>query len=147
MHRRLLSLFLTKKTIQELLDLLNWAQLAGVTKLLLATVGCAKREAGVALAANLLVAVKLAGKNLQRRFDDATTQTQDQMQGRFLLNVVIRQRAAIFKLLASKDQALLVRGDALFVLDLGLDIVDRVAGLDVKGNCLASEGLDENLHG
>lgn len=31
-------------------------------------------------------------------------------------------------------------------LDLGLDIVDRVRGLDLKGNGLTREGLDENLH-
>jgi len=44
----------------------------------------------------------------------------------FLLDVVVRQGAAILQLLASKDQALLVRRNALFVLDLGLDIVDGV---------------------
>lgn len=38
----------------------------------------------------------------------ATTQTQHQMEGRFLLNVVVRQRATILKLLTSEDQALLV---------------------------------------
>ena len=34
----------------------------------------------------------------------------------------------------------------LLVLDLGLDIVDGVRGLDLKGDGLAREGLDENLH-
>jgi len=33
------------------------------------------------------------------------------MQGRLLLDVVISQGAAIFKLLASKNQTLLIRGD------------------------------------
>merc|ERR1719477_331802 len=49
-------------------------------------------------------------------------------------------------LLASEDQPLLVRGDALLVLDLGLDVLDGVGGLDLKGDGLASEGLDEDLH-
>ena len=31
-------------------------------------------------------------------------------------------------------------------LDLGLHIVDCVGGLDLKGNGLAREGLDEDLH-
>jgi hypothetical protein len=31
-------------------------------------------------------------------------------------------------------------------LNLGLDIVDSVGRLDLKGDGLAREGLDENLH-
>ena len=31
-------------------------------------------------------------------------------------------------------------------LDLGLDIVDGIGGLDLKGDGLAREGLDKNLH-
>lgn len=38
---------------------------------------------------------------------------------------------------------MLVRGNTLFVLDLGLDVVDCVAGLDFEGYGLAREGLDE----
>jgi hypothetical protein len=53
------------------------------------------------------------------------------VQRRLLLNVVVRQRAAVLELLAREDQALLVRGNALLVLDLGLDIVDRVRRLDL----------------
>jgi len=60
-----------------------------------------------------------------------------------LLNVVVRKSAAILQLLASEDQALLVRRDALLVLDLGLDIVDRVRGLNLEGDGLAREGLHE----
>ena len=38
---------------------------------------------------------------------------------------------------------MLVRGDSLLVLNLGLDIVDRIGGLDLKGDGLARKGLDE----
>ena len=38
-----------------------------------------------------------------------------------LLYVVVRESATILELPASKDQALLVRGDALLVLNLGLN--------------------------
>ena len=69
------------------------------------------------------------------------------MERRLLLDVVVRERAAVLQLLARKDQALLVRGDALLVLDLGLDVVDRVRRLDLKGDGLARQGLHENLHG
>jgi len=41
-----------------------------------------------------------------------TAQAQHQVQRRLLLDVVVAQRAAIFKLLAGKDQALLVGRDA-----------------------------------
>ena len=33
------------------------------------------------------------------------------------------------------------------VLDLGLDVLNGVIRLDVQGNLLSGEGLDEDLHG
>ena len=68
------------------------------------------------------------------------------MKGGLLLDVVVGEGPAVLKLLASEDQPLLVRGDALLVLDLGLDVLDGVGGLDLKGDGLASQGLDEDLH-
>jgi hypothetical protein len=65
--------------------------------------------------------------------------------GSYLLDVVVAQSAAILELLAGEDQALLVRGDALLVLDLGLDVVDGVARLDIEGNGLTRQGLDETI--
>jgi hypothetical protein len=65
--------------------------------------------------------------------------------GSYLLDVVVAQGAAILELLAGEDQALLVRGDALLVLDLGLDVVDGVARLDIEGNGLTRQGLDETI--
>lgn len=61
----------------------------------------------------------------------------------YLLDVIVAQGTAILKLLAGENQALLVGGDSLLVLDLGLNIVDRIAGLDLKGDGLARQGLDE----
>ena len=66
------------------------------------------------------------------------------VESRFLLNVVIRERAAIFELLSSENQVLLVRRDALLVLDLGLDVVN--GRFYLEGDRLSSQGLDENLH-
>ena len=68
------------------------------------------------------------------------------MEGRLLLDVVVRKSAAVLELLTSEDEALLIRGDALLVLNLGLHVVDGVRGLDLKGNGLTSEGLNEDLH-
>ena len=68
------------------------------------------------------------------------------MKGRFLLDVVIRQGTAILELLASENQTLLVGGNALLVLNLGLHVVDGIGRLDLEGDGLASKGLHENLH-
>ena len=68
------------------------------------------------------------------------------MEGRFLLDVVVRKSSAVLKLLSSEDESLLIGGDALLVLDFGLDILDGVRRLNVQGNGLASQSLDEDLH-
>ena len=69
------------------------------------------------------------------------------VQGALLLNVVVAQRATVLELLTSEDQTLLVRRNALLVLNLGLHIVNRVRGLNLERDRLASQGLDEDLHG
>ena len=48
------------------------------------------------------------------------------MESRLLLDVVVGQSSAILELLTSEDKTLLVRRNALLVLDLGLHIVDGV---------------------
>ena len=60
------------------------------------------------------------------------------MEGALLLDVVVGEGAAVLKLLAGENETLLVRRDAFLVLDLGLDVLDGVGGLDVKGDVLAS---------
>ena len=71
-------------------------------------------------------------KIIQTPHGHKPSKTQHQVEGGLLLDVVIRKGAAILQLLASKDQALLIRWDPLLVLDLGLDIVNGVTGLDVE---------------
>ena len=83
-----------------------------MTALLLAAVGGARREAGVALAADHLVAVELGSQGLEGRLNDTTTETEDQVEGGLLLDVVVGESAAILELLAGEDQALLVWGNA-----------------------------------
>ena len=68
------------------------------------------------------------------------------MKCRLLLDVVVGKRATVFQLLTREDKTLLVRWDALLILDLGLDVVNRVAGLNLQCDGLAGECLDENLH-
>jgi hypothetical protein len=95
---------------------------------------------------------------------------EDQVEGGLLLDVVVAQSTAILKLLAGEDQSLLVWGNSIYarirfqsacspahlnpaavdapllVLDLGLNIIDSVGRLHLKGDSLAREGLDEDLH-
>lgn len=68
------------------------------------------------------------------------------MEGGFLLDVVVAQGSAIFKLLAGEYQALLVRRDPLLVLDLGFDVVDGIARFNLEGDGLARKGLHKDLH-
>lgn len=68
----------------------------------------------------------------------ASTETEDQVKSRFLLDVVIRERTAVFKLLSRKDQALLIRRNALLVLNLGLYIIDGIARLNLQSDGLSS---------
>jgi len=75
-----------------------------------------------------------------------TTKAENKVEGGLLLDVVIRKSVTILKLLAGEDQTLLIRGDALLVLDLGLHSINAVGRIDLKGNSLASESLNENLH-
>jgi hypothetical protein len=63
-----------------------------------------------------------------------------------LLDVVIRKRTTIFKLLASKNEVLLIRRDAFFVLDLLFGVVNGIRGLDIERDGLPSKGLHEDLH-
>jgi hypothetical protein len=72
-----------------------------------------------------------------------TTKAEDEMKSGLLLNVVVGEGSAILKLLASKDQALLVRRNAFLVLNLRLNVVDGIGGLDLKSDGLASESLDD----
>lgn len=70
----------------------------------------------------------------------------DFSQKSYLLDVVVGKSATVLELLSGEDQSLLVWWDSFLVLNLALDIVDGVAGLDLKGDGLARQGLDENLH-
>jgi hypothetical protein len=54
------------------------------------------------------------------------------MKGRFLLDVVVGKSTTIFELFTGEDESLLVWGDSFLVLDLRLDIVDRVRRLDLE---------------
>lgn len=56
-----------------------------------------------------------------------------------VIPTVVRKGPAVLELLSGEDQSLLVRGNTLLVLDLGLDIVDGVGGLNLEGDGLSGK--------
>merc|ERR1712110_833822 len=75
-----------------------------------------------------------------------SSQSENEMESAFLLEVVVRKSSSILELLSSEDQPLLIWGDSLLVLDLSLDVLNAVGRLNLQSDGLASQGLDEDLH-
>ena len=72
-------------------------------------------------------------------------QTQNKVQRGLFVDVVVGESAAVCELQTTKDQALLVGRNTLLVLDLGLDVFNCVARLDVQRDGLAGQRFDEDL--
>ena len=87
----------------------------------------------------------LSGQGLDENLH-TSTKTEDEMKSGFLLDVVVGKGTTILKLLSSEDETLLIGGDAFFVLNLSLHIVNRVRRLDFQGDRFARKGLNEDLH-
>ena len=75
-----------------------------------------------------------------------TAKSEDQVKSWLFLDVIVRKSATIFELLSSEDKTLLIWGDTLLVLDLGLNVLNGVRGLDIKSDGLTSKSLNEDLH-
>ena len=97
----------------------------------LAAVGGLGRQLRVALSANHLITLELSGERgeggLNLDLTETTSaETQHQVEGRLLLDVVVGQGASILELLAREDQTLLIRGDAFFVLNFSSSRLTRL---------------------
>jgi hypothetical protein len=66
-----------------------------------------------------------------------SSESQDEMESRLLLDVVVAEGSAVLELLAGEDEALLIGGDSLLILDLGLHVLNGVAGLHIEGDGLS----------
>jgi len=86
----------------------------------------------------------LSGKSLDEDLH-SSTKTENQVKGGFLLDVVVAQGTSILKLLSGENKTLLIRGNSFLVLDLGLDVINGVGGLDIESDGLARKGFYENL--
>ena len=108
-------------------------------------------KTSIALSADHFLALELSGESSKSWLNLDSTHTtasesKNQMEGRLLLDVVIRESSSILELLTGEDKSLLIWWDTLLILNFSLDILDRVGRLDVESNCLTREGFDENLH-
>merc|ERR1712070_789256 len=65
-----------------------------------------------------------------------TSKSEDEMEGRFLLDVVIRESSSILKLLSSEDKSLLIWRNTFLVLDLSLDVFNGVSWLNIESDGL-----------
>jgi len=79
-------------------------------------------------------------------FVDVSANSQNQVKSALLLDVVVGESAIVFKLFASENEALLIRGNSFLVLNLGFDIVNGVRAFNFESDCFASECLDKDLH-
>jgi len=87
----------------------------------------------------------LTGKGLDEDLH-TSSKSEDEMEGGLLLDVVVRKGSSILELLTGEDESLLIWWDTFLVLDLGLDVFDGICWLNIEGDGLSCEGLDENLH-
>ena len=111
-------------SILSTLHLLLGADVAVMTTLALAAVGCLHWQLGVALAADHFIALVRTSELGKRRLDSngsetTSAQTENKVQRGLLLDVVVGKGTSIFELLARKDQALLIRRNSLLVLNFG----------------------------
>ena len=80
-------------------------------------------------------------------WDFSAHEAQDQVDRALLADVVVDDTVAVLALLTRKDQAHGVSWDLLLVLDGKMYEFDGLVRLDIQGDGLAGEGLDENLKG
>lgn len=139
-------LFLFRKRY-TLLQLFLGAKLSGVSTLLLTAILGTRWKTSIAFTADGLVAVVSLGQQRKRWVVDSSSQTKNQMKCGLLLDIVVGKGAAVFELLSSENQTLLIRRNSFFVLNLGLDVVNGITWLDIERDGLTRQSLDEYLHG
>ena len=133
------------------LNLLLWSDITVVTALSLSAVGGLWWKTSIALSADHFLALELSGESSKSWLNlDGThtsaSESEHQMEGRLLLDVVVGKGSSVLKLFTGEDESLLIWWDALLILNFGFDILDRVGWLHVESNRLTREGFDKNLH-
>lgn len=117
-----------------------------VTKLGHAKLAVSNYEDWLVLAVTETTLLRGSSGGCSSLFGIASSQSEDEVKGGLLLNVIVREGSAVLELFSGENESLLVGWDTLLVLDLGLHVVDGVRALDFQGYSLSGEGLDEDLH-
>merc|ERR1712014_503509 len=86
----------------------------------------------------------LTGEGLDENLH-TTSKSEYEMKSGLLLDVVIRKGSSVLELLSGEDKSLLIGWDTFLVLDLSLDVLNGIRSLDIKGNGLSGQSLDEDL--
>ena len=120
-------------------ELLLGSNVGAVAALSLSAVLGLGWKGGVAFSADHFFALVLSGKSSERRLNGnssstTTSESEDQVEGGLLLDVVVGEGSAVLELLSSEDESLLIGRDTFLVLDLGLDVLDGVRGLNVQSD-------------
>ena len=105
-------------------NLLLWSDVTVMTTLSLSAVDGLSWKSNVTLSANHLFALELSGESGKIRLDlhgthTSSSESQNQMEGGLLLDIVVRESSSIFELLTSEDKSLLIWRNTFFILDLG----------------------------
>merc|ERR1712117_956211 len=93
-----MSMFYFFYLLPYLTKRLLWSKIVTPTALSFSAVGGPWVQPGVTLSANQLVTVVFLRQNLQRRFDNATSESENQVKGRFFLNIVVGQGSTVLEL-------------------------------------------------
>jgi hypothetical protein len=105
------------------LNLLLWSDVSVMTTLSLSAVDSLWWKSDIALSADHLLSLELSSQGSESWFNldgshTTTSQSEDQVECGFLLDVVIRESSSIFELLSSEDESLLIWGNTFFILNL-----------------------------
>lgn len=108
-----------------------------MTTLALPAVGSFLVKTSIALSTDHLIAIVFHCEHLERRLDHTTRQTECEMDCRIFPDVIIRDQVAILQLFIGKDKSLLTSFYSFSILDLILQVCDRVCVAHIKGDGLA----------
>lgn len=76
----------------------------------------------------------------------ASSESENEVDGVLLLQVVVCDSAPVLQLFACEDKSLLVGGNSFLLVDLCLEVLDRVGWFDIKSDCFTRKSFHENLH-
>ena len=83
-------------------------------------------QLSITLSANHLLTFVLSCESSEvwlnfNRSHTTASKSENEMEGRLFLNIVIRKGTTVFELFTSEDESLLIWGDALLILDFSSD--------------------------